>query len=164
MKHSSGVLPAALALVFLLASGCGTSAPQKISSGPAGFSGQDIDEMKPAPKEHNAPGTALTPALYETEVARSKGLVLIDFWANWCVSCKKMAPLLSELSVELSGKIKFSNVDLSDEAPEKKNPLATQFNIDSLPCLILFKDGKELDRKVGALTKDELKAWLKNSL
>lgn len=83
--------------------------------------------------------------------------VIVDFWATWCGPCKLIAPILGELSVELAGKVKFANVDV-----DKAEPLARKFNIDSIPCLILFKDGKEVDRKIGALKKDALKAWLES--
>ena len=159
---------AAATLAALFLAGCGSAMPDKAtsSSGNNGFAGQDLDDMKAAPKEapaeHKPVGPTLTAATYETEVAQSKGLVLVDFWANWCGPCRKMTPIIAESTVELAGKMKFANVDLSNES--EKNPLATRFNIDALPTLIIFKDGKEIDRKIGAMTKEEFNAWLKSTL
>jgi len=158
---------AAAALFFFL-NGCGSAAPNKTtsSSGNNGFAGQDIDDIKAAPKEelpkHKPVGMTLTPAAFETEVAQSKGLVMVDFWADWCGPCLKMAPIIAESAVELAGKMKFTNIDLSDESD--KNPLAMRFNIDVLPTLIIFKDGKEVARKIGGMTKEEFKAWLQSTM
>jgi thioredoxin 1 len=157
-----------LVVCALFLSGCGSKAPEKASSGPSGFSGQDIDEIKPQPKaeapagKHKTPGPTLTAATFETEVAQAKGVVLVDFWASWCVPCRQIAPVLEEFSTEFAGKMKFANVDLTDESD--KNPIATRFNIENLPTLILFKDGKEVGRKIGALPKDDLKAWIQGAL
>jgi len=83
---------------------------------------------------------------------QTKGkLVLVDFWAEWCAPCRMMAPVLNDLASELPdgslvGKI---NVD-------QQQPLAQQFKVRNIPTLVLFKDGKEINRFVGVKTKDFL--------
>jgi thioredoxin 1 len=98
---------------------------------------------------------AVTDASFETEVAQHKGVAVVDFWATWCGPCRMIAPALDELATELAGKVKIAKVDV-DEAPET----ASNFGIRSIPCLVLFKDGQEADRVVGAQSKAQLKAWM----
>lgn len=77
------------------------------------------------------------------KVKESK-LALIDFSAQWCGPCKMLAPILDDVSKELSGKVSFFNVDI-DENPN----LASQFAIQNIPSLVLFKDGEKVDMQVG---------------
>lgn len=98
---------------------------------------------------------AVTDASFDTEVAQHKGVTVVDFWATWCGPCRMIAPALDELATELAGKVKIAKVDV-DEAPET----ASNFGIRSIPCLVLFKDGQEADRVVGAQSKAQLKAWM----
>lgn len=77
-----------------------------------------------------------------------KGLVLVDFWASWCSPCKMMVPVLNDIADNEGSKIKVAKVNV-----EYQKQLVSQFNIRSIPTLILFKDGKEVKRLVGFKTK-----------
>lgn len=88
---------------------------------------------------------------FENEVVKSDKPVLIDFWAPWCGPCQMIAPAVEELAKEYADKLKVGKVNV-DEAPD----LATQFSIMSIPALMLFKDGQVMEKKVGAMQKDEL--------
>ena len=78
-------------------------------------------------------------------------IVLVDFWAGWCVPCKMMAPVLNDLTDEIKGKAFVGKVDV-----EKYQSLAQKFNVRNIPTMVLFRDGKEVNRFVGIKTKDFL--------
>lgn len=93
----------------------------------------------------------LTEATFSEEVNSSELPVLVDFWAEWCTPCKMIAPILEELSSENAGKIKIAKVDVD------ANPaLARQFDVMSIPTLLVFKDGVPERRIVGAKGKAQL--------
>ena len=88
---------------------------------------------------------------FEAEVVKSSLPVLVDFWAEWCGPCKMIGPIIDQLSLELSGKMKIAKVNV-DESPE----LAGQFNVMSIPTMLIFKGGQPVDQMVGAMPKDKL--------
>ncbi len=102
---------------------------------------------------------AVTAANFEKEVAQSELPVLIDFWAEWCMPCRMIAPSIAELAKTYAGRIKVASVDVDAE-----NELATRFGIISIPTLIVFKEGKEYRKKVGAVPKHEIEALFKDLL
>jgi thioredoxin 1 len=79
------------------------------------------------------------------------GVVLVDFWAGWCMPCKMLAPIINEVAEEVDGVAKVGKVDV-----EVQREVASRYSIRSIPTLIIFKDGKEVKRFVGAKTKDYL--------
>lgn len=89
----------------------------------------------------------------------SEGVILIDFYADWCGPCRMLAPMLEELSKEMSGKATIGKVDI-DAAQDT----ASKLGIHAVPTLILFKNGKEVDRVVGVRDKASLKSMIEGAL
>lgn len=94
------------------------------------------------------PVVTVTDANFDSEVLKSDLPVLVDFWAAWCGPCRMVAPIIEELSSDYSGKVKFAKLDV-DANPQK----ATQFNIRSIPNMIVFRGGRAVDSIVGAMPK-----------
>lgn len=93
----------------------------------------------------------LTNENFEKEVINSKKTILVDFWASWCGPCQMIAPIVEEISNEMSGKIEIGKLNV-DEQPE----IAIKYDVMSIPTLILFKEGKIVDTIIGYHTKKEI--------
>lgn len=94
---------------------------------------------------------------FKDEIA--SGVVLVDFFATWCGPCKMLAPVVEELATEYEGKAKIAKLDV-DQAPH----VAGEFGVQSIPTIILFKDGKEVDRMIGFQGKEVLKEHVDKAL
>ena len=81
----------------------------------------------------------------------AKGIVLVDFWATWCMPCKAMAPVIEEIASQTQGKVKVGKVDI-----DENGPLANQFRVQSIPSILIFKDGQLMDTFVGVQSKATL--------
>jgi len=79
------------------------------------------------------------------------GMVLVDFWASWCMPCKMMVPVLNEVAEEVNGKVTIAKVNVDEQ-----KVTAAKFGIRSIPTMILFQNGREVKRIVGVKTKDYL--------
>ncbi len=103
--------------------------------------------------------TAVTDASFAADVLQSDTPVLVDFWAEWCGPCKMIGPSLEEISEELSGKVRIVKMDIMESTDTP-----AQFGVQSIPLMVLFKDGQPVAQKLGAAPKSQLKAWLESEL
>ncbi len=102
--------------------------------------------------------TELTEANFDAEVLQSEQPVLVDFWAPWCGPCLRIAPLIEELAGENAAKAKVGKVNIDDN-----QKLAAQFNVASIPTLLVFKGGQVVQAFVGLQDKGKLQAALDNA-
>ena len=94
-------------------------------------------------------------ATFESEVLKSKGPVVVDFWAEWCGPCRMIAPALEEIAGSLGEKVKIVKLNV-DENPQT----AAKYNIQSIPTLLIFKNGDMSSRQIGAAPKQKLEQWI----
>ncbi len=91
---------------------------------------------------------------FSENVLENKNFVLVDFYANWCGPCRMMTSILEELSSELKKvELKKVNIDTNQD-------LASNYRVLSIPCFIIFKNGKAISSRTGACSKDDLKDWI----
>lgn len=100
-----------------------------------------------------------TDANFKNDVLSSTKPVLVDFWAPWCNPCRMLTPIIDEVSKELADKIEVFKVNVDD------NPdTPSQYMVRGIPALMIFKDGKLVDSKVGSLPKGALIEWINKSI
>jgi thioredoxin 1 len=92
---------------------------------------------------------------FESEVLKSAGPVVVDFWAEWCGPCRQIAPALEEIAGSLTGKVKIVKLNV-DENPQT----ASKYGVMSIPTLMIFKNGTMASRQVGAAPKQKLEQWI----
>ena len=102
---------------------------------------------------------AVTDSDFQKEVLEADTPVLVDFWAEWCVPCKMVAPVLDELAQEYDGKVKFTKLDV-DSSPQ----IAVRYGVRSIPTLLVFKGGSPVDQVVGAVPKAVIKKRLDSAI
>ncbi|MBQ4155827.1 MAG: thioredoxin [Clostridia bacterium] len=93
----------------------------------------------------------ITKENFEREVLNSDVPVLVDFWATWCGPCKMIAPTIEMLAQEYEGKVKVGKIDVDEE-----QEIAMKYGVASIPTLVLFENGAEVNRKVGFMPKSEI--------
>ena len=116
---------------------------------PAAFV-EGIDQMSTKPVSDES---------FDADVLKAEGLVLVDFWAEWCGPCKQIGPSLEEIATEMDGTLTVAKINI-DENPETP----TKLGVRGIPTLMLFKDGEVAATKVGALPKSKLVEWINESI
>ncbi|MGH2460213.1 MAG: thioredoxin [Chloroflexota bacterium] len=101
----------------------------------------------------------VTDATFDAEVLKATTPVVVDFWATWCGPCKRIAPVLEEVAKEKDGSLKVAKLDV-DENPQT----AQRFGVMSIPTLIVIKEGREVNRVVGYLPKQQLLQKIEQSV
>jgi thioredoxin 2 len=104
-----------------------------------------------APLSMNGQPVVVTDATFAAEVERWSVPVLVDLWAPWCGPCRAMSPILEDLAAEMGGRVRVAKLNI-DENPATAN----RFQIHSIPALLFFQGGREVDRMVGVRPKAEI--------
>jgi thioredoxin 1 len=92
---------------------------------------------------------------FDTEVLRSEVPVLVDFWAEWCGPCRQMGPTIDVVASEYAGKVKVGKLDV-----DSNGSTAMRYNVRGIPTLLLFKEGKIVEQRVGAVGKSEVQKMI----
>jgi thioredoxin 1 len=125
----------------------------------------ELHNSHPSNPTHSSPvketqsSRNVTDANFESQVLRSQLPVLVDFWAPWCGPCRMVSPAVEEIGSQHAGQLKVVKVN-TDENPA----YASRLGIRGIPTLILFRDGREVDRVVGAAPKSQLQAWIERHI
>lgn len=115
--------------------------------------------IQPRYEEHNMSSSSIKKVSSEDfHAVIAKGVTLVDFFAEWCGPCRMQVPVLEELSQEMEDKMQVCKLDI-----DQAQGIAEQFQVTSVPTLILFKDGKEINRTVGLHNLDQLREFVINS-
>jgi len=102
---------------------------------------------------------AVTDDTFTGTVEKGQGLVLVDFWAEWCGPCRMIAPSLEQLAQQYAGRVTITKLDV-----DANTRTAMRFNVRSIPTLMFFKDGKHVDTVVGAVPKTTLESKIQQHL
>jgi thioredoxin 1 len=101
----------------------------------------------------------ITDQSFEADVLKSSGPVLVDFWAEWCGPCKQIAPALEQIAEEMKGQLTVAKMNI-----DENQRIASQYGVRGIPTLMLFKEGKLINTKVGALPKTKMVEWIQGAI
>ncbi|QIQ21260.1 thioredoxin [Zophobihabitans entericus] len=101
----------------------------------------------------------VTESSFQSQVLEHKGLMVVQFWATWCVHCQHMRPIVEKVAKEYHSQVAFARVDI-----DQQNNLAQAFEVEGTPTFIMFKNGQLVDEKVGEMTKETFIHFLDENL
>ncbi len=101
----------------------------------------------------------VTDANFEDEVLKSGLPVLVDFWAEWCAPCRNLSPVIDEIAAEYDGKVKITKLNV-----EENTATPSKYGIRSIPALLIFKDGENVNSMVGSAPKAKLKSFIDDTI
>lgn len=96
---------------------------------------------------------------FDEQVIKGKGLILVDFWAEWCGPCRMVGPILDELAAEYEGQVTIAKLNVDENRQS-----SARFGIRSIPTILFFKDGAQVEQIIGALPKSAIKAKVQQHL
>ena len=103
--------------------------------------------------------TKITDQSFEADVLKSGSPVLVDFWAEWCGPCKQIAPALEQIAEEMKGQLTVAKMNI-----DENQRIASQYGVRGIPTLMLFKEGKLVATKVGAIPKTKMVEWIQGAI
>lgn len=96
---------------------------------------------------------------FDEQIIKGKGLILVDFWAEWCGPCRMVGPILDELAAEYEGQVTIAKLNVDENRQS-----SARFGIRSIPTILFFKDGAQVEQIIGALPKSAIKAKVQQHL
>lgn len=146
-----------LLLIFISISGCNSSNNNKKDT--SHNYPKQVNQESAAIAENAASGEVLIISDQIFDKTISKGIVMVDFWATWCAPCRTQGPIIEEIAKEMNGKVTVCKMDID------KNPTTPRkFQVEYIPTIIIFKNGKMVEKFVGFNNKATLMASLKKAL
>ncbi len=129
------------------------------AAAPPPQAGEQPPAADTAEAEQPSPVIEITLDNFKQEVLEAEIPVLLDFWAQGCDACTDLRPVFDELARDYAGTVRFGSVDF-----DRNIPLVIAYEVNSIPCLVLLRDGEELDRTIGYMNKQELQDWIEANL